>query len=105
MHAICKLTAPGLVCVSLVGMGGCATTAELESLRAEIAKANSIAARAAVNAEKARSELAELKAVTATAVLPDTPHEQEMLPPEPAGKSPGYKWGLKDSDFHMQDLH
>ena len=62
LHRLCELTAVGLVYASVVGLTGCATSAELESLRAEVAKANATALQAEAEVSKAQRELAALKA-------------------------------------------
>jgi len=90
LHSICKLTARGLLLISLAGFAGCATTAEMESLRAEVARANATAASAAADAARTRRELAALKAAGA----PREPYSGLLeRPSAPLDKAKGYKWG------------
>jgi murein lipoprotein len=55
-------TASGLLMVALLGVGGCASTADLESMRAEVQRANAAADRAAADAASARQDAAAAKA-------------------------------------------
>lgn len=90
MHRVCKLTVGVLACAGLAGLAGCATRAELDSLRSDVAKANATAVRAANEASRARRELADLKA----AGEQPEPYSGLMQPPGvPLGKARGYKWG------------
>lgn len=90
MHRVCKLTVPGLVYASLVGLTGCATTAELESLRAEVTKANAIAVRAEARVSRTQRELAALKAASEQRVAFSKPRTPSTAPSTKPG---GYKWG------------
>lgn len=85
-----KLAARALFCGALAGLTGCATSAELESLRAEVARANANAARAAVEVASAQRELAELKAAVKP---PETFSKAGTRPVTPLAKPAGYKWG------------
>ena len=90
LHRVCKLTAPGLVYAIVVGLTGCATSAELESLRAEVAKANATAVRAEAGVSRTQRELAALKTAanpTETFYKPKTPSIAPLTRPS------GYKWG------------
>ena len=80
-HSVCKLTAPGLLYASLVGLTGCATSAQLESLRAEVAEAE---------VSRTQCELASLKAA---AKPPETFSKPRTQPTAPLTKATGYKWG------------
>ena len=64
MRIECRQPVAGLLCASLAGLTGCASTAELEELRAEIAKANAIAINAQADLARTKLELAALKAET-----------------------------------------
>jgi hypothetical protein len=89
LHSVCKLTASGLMYASVVGLTGCATSAELESLRAEVAKANApVVAEAEVS--RTQCELASLKAA---ANPPETSSKPRTHPTAPLTKATGYKWG------------
>jgi len=81
-----KLTVSSLLCVSVVGLSGCATTAEMERLRTEIARANAIALRAAADAARTQRELTKLK--EAEAAVDSHPYENSQH---------GYKWSTHDS--------
>ena len=56
-----KLKVPIILYASLVTLTGCATSAEIESLRAEVAKANAVAARAEARVNRTQRQLAALK--------------------------------------------
>lgn len=93
MHIECRQPMAGLLCVSLAGLTGCATTAELEDLRAEIARANELALSAQADLAQTKLELAALKAESKPAESAASPSvknepETEAFPP-----TPGYKWG------------
>ena len=89
LHRVGKLTATGLLYASLVVLTACATSAELESLRAEVAKANATAVQAEAEASRTRRELAALKA----AAKPPETFSKPMTPPAaPLTRSSGYKW-------------
>jgi len=81
----------GLVYASVVGLTGCATSAELESLRAEVAKANATAVHAEAEVSRTQRELAALKAA---AKPPETFYKSETPPTAPLAKPGGYKWGI-----------
>ena len=91
LHRVCELTALGLVYAGMVGLTGCATSAEVESLRAEVAKANATAARAQVEVSRTQRELAALKAA---AKPPETFYNPVTPPAAPLTKPGGYKWGV-----------
>jgi len=86
-----ELTAVGLVYASVVNLTGCATSAELESLRAEVAKLRATAVQAEADVSETQRELAALKAATKP---PDTFYKPEARPTTPLTKPGGYKWGL-----------
>ena len=90
-HRVCELAALGLVYASVVGLTGCATSAELESLRAEVAKANATAVRAEAEVSRTQRELAALKAA---AQPPKTFYKPGTPPAAPLTKPGGYKWGV-----------
>jgi outer membrane murein-binding lipoprotein Lpp len=90
-----KQTLLGVFYTSLVALAGCATSAELESLRAEVAKANAVAARAEAGVSTTQRQLAALKKTS------EPP--QPILAPRatPATNPPdtsGYKWGRLGKD-------
>ena len=91
LHRVCELTALGLVYASVVGLTGCATSAELESLRAEVAKANATAVHAEAEVSRTQRELAALKAA---AKPPETFYKSGTPPTAPLAKPGGYKWGI-----------
>jgi len=89
LHSVCKLTAPALLYSSVLGLTGCATSAQLESLRAEVAKAN-----ATVIVESAvSSRQCELVSLQAAATPPEILSEPRAHPTAPLPRSTGYKWG------------
>ena len=88
-HSVCKLTAPGLLYASVVGLTGCATSAQLESLRAEVAEAN---ATVVAEAEVSRTQC-ELASLKAAAKPLDTFSKPRTQPTTPLTKATGYKWG------------
>jgi len=90
LNALCRLTAPGLFYASVLGLAGCATSGELESLRAEVAIANATALRAETEASRTRRELAELKAA---AKPPEEPSRPRKPPAISSARPAGYKWG------------
>jgi len=90
LRSVCKLTAPGLVYASVVGLTGCATSAELESLRVEVAKANATVVRAEAEVSRTQCELASLKAAAKPL---DTFSKPRTQPTTPLTKATGYKWG------------
>ena len=85
-----KQAVSSLLYASLLAVTGCATSAELESLRAEVAKANAAAARAEAGVSSAQRQLAALKESSEPSSA--TP---EMHLPEKSGapRVDGYKWG------------
>ena len=84
-----KLTFTGFIYASLVGLTGCATSAELESLRAEVAQAN---ATVVAEAEVSRTQC-ELASLKAAAKPLDTFSKPRTQPTTPLTKATGYKWG------------
>jgi len=56
MRGVSKRIAAGSLFMALVGVGGCATTGDLEELRAEIARVNATAEQAAADAASARTD-------------------------------------------------
>ena len=65
-----KVTTAGMVIVASVGLGGCATTSDLDALRAEVQKANATANQAAADAASAKRDAADAK--TAAEAARDT---------------------------------
>ena len=92
LHRVGKLTGQALVYASLVGLTACATSAEVESLRAEVAQANATAVRAEAEISRTRRELSALKAA---AKPPEAFSKLKTHPttPLPLTRSSGYKWG------------
>ena len=91
LQRVCKLTALGSIYASVVGgLTGCATTAELEFLRAELEKANATAVSAEAEVSRIQGELVELKAAARSS---ETISEPETPPIAPSTKPSGYKWG------------
>lgn len=90
LYGVCKPTSLGLVVASLVGLTGCATSAEVESLRAELARVNATAVRAEAEVARTQRELAVLKAAATT---PRTSATPRTTPSAPSTKPGGYKWG------------
>jgi hypothetical protein len=89
LHSVCKLTAPALLYSSVLGLTGCATSAPLESLRAEVAKSN-----ATVVAEsEVSSRQCELASLQAAATPPEILSESRAHPTAALPRSTGYKWG------------
>ena len=95
LQGLWQLTAPASLCASLIGLTGCATHAELESLRAEVAKANAIAARAEAHVSKTQRELAAFKAVSEP---PQAISEPRTPTPATTPATKGYKWGKVHPD-------
>ncbi len=89
-----KQTVSTLVCVSSVGLSGCATTAEMERLRAEVAQANATALQAVADAAQTRRELIALKAAKAADKSAPTVTSRH-----------GYKWSLQDSWRASPEAH
>lgn len=90
LHRVCKLTATGLVCAIVAGLTGCATSAELDSLRAEVAKIKATALRAEAEVSRTQNELAALK----VAAKPAAAFTEPSKPPTASSAKPaGYKWG------------
>ena len=92
LHRVVKLTGTGLVYASLVGLTACATSAEVESLRAEVAKANATAIHAEAEISRTQRELNALKA----AATPPAAFSKPKTPPTtplPLTRISGYKWG------------
>lgn len=53
-----KTMTTGLILVALTGLGGCATTGDLDALRADIQAANATASQAAADAASAKRDAA-----------------------------------------------
>ena len=85
-----KQTMSGFLYASLVALAGCATSAEIESLRAEVAKANAAAARAEARADMAQRQLAELEEASEPPEVVSRPLASPTTAPPDAS---GYKWG------------
>lgn len=62
MHNLVNTAKAGLVILTLAGAVGCASTSELDTLRAEVAKANETASQAAADAASAKKEAAAARA-------------------------------------------
>ena len=88
-----KKTISGIMYASLVGLTGCATSAELEFLRAEVARANSIAVRAEADARRTQRQLEELKGSSGS---PEAlPKQKTPAITAPLPNASGYKWGMR----------
>jgi len=61
MSRILKITAAGVMAAALTGLTGCATTSDLDELRAEVQKANATANQAASDAASAKQDAAAAK--------------------------------------------
>jgi hypothetical protein len=85
-----KHTVTTMLCASLVALTGCATTAELEYLRAEVAKANAVASRAQASVSRAERELAAMRKAYEAPELPSEPSSPPTINSPRIG---GYKWG------------
>lgn len=62
MRNIVKTTATGAMLLALAGLTGCATTSDVDALRADLQKANAAASQAAADAASARKDAAAAKA-------------------------------------------
>ena len=58
MRKLFKTTTTGLVMVAITGLAGCATTSDLDALRAEVQKTNATANKAAADAASAKTDAA-----------------------------------------------
>lgn len=94
MRTESRLFPAGLLWLCMAGLGGCATTEELEALRAEVARANAAASRAASDAARARRDAAAARSEVRSANEPDRQSEPESE--EPA-RTRAYKWGSGSS--------
>ena len=56
-----RTSVAGLFVVALTGLAGCATTSDLEALRAEVDKANATASQAAADSASAKRDAAAAK--------------------------------------------
>jgi len=61
MGTLLKTTATAIFLLGLAGASGCATTSDLDALRAEVDKANATANQAAADAAAARQDAAAAK--------------------------------------------
>jgi murein lipoprotein len=61
-NSMLKMTATGLMLVALTGITGCATTSDLDALRAEVQQSNEAASQAAADAASARTDAAAARA-------------------------------------------
>ena len=52
-----------IIAAAIVGLGGCATSSDIEALRDEVNQANETAQSASANADAAKKEAAEAKAI------------------------------------------
>lgn len=57
-----KIMTSGMMIIALTGLVGCATTSDLDALRAEVQKTNETANRAAADAASAKQDAAAAKA-------------------------------------------
>ncbi len=62
MNRFVRMSSVGLTLAALVGASGCATTSDLDALRAEVQKANATAERAAADAASAKQDAAAARA-------------------------------------------
>lgn len=62
MHNFFDKAKTGIVILSLAGAVGCASTSEMDTLRAEVRKANETASQAAADAASARQDAAAARA-------------------------------------------
>ena len=95
MRILSKAIATTVVGVNLAGLTGCATTAELESLRAEVATANAMADRTAADVAQIKKELAKLIAAQKAGKSSTNSYEQKYGRPANPDRPAGYKWGYK----------
>ena len=85
----CRLAAAGLLCTSMNILTGCATSAELEALRTEVAKAYAVAARAEAGVSQAQCQQDALQdASESTSSLSDLQTTPTITSAHPSG----YKW-------------
>lgn len=91
-----KLQALGSVYAGLMGLTGCATSAELESLRAEVVQANTTAAIAKAEVSRMQREVVELKAAIKPLQVSSKPMTYSTAA---APKQGGYKWGVLPSQY------
>ncbi len=78
---------------SMLGLTGCATSAEIDSLRAEVLKANAVAARAEARASSAQRQLAALKEASESREPAAEPAMVSAPPSATPVNTNGYKWG------------
>ena len=100
LRRTCKLTGAGLIYACVLGVTGCATSAELESLRAEVTKVNATVVSNEAEMSRTQQELATLKA----AAKPPEIFSKRRKPPAASMTKPGgYKWGKfpQDQNSHM----
>lgn len=90
MRSAYRLTTRAVALAGLAWVSGCASTAQVESLRAELAQVNATAARAALDAARAKRELAELKEALASA---EAAARQTGAAADTGTLRSGYKWG------------
>lgn len=95
MHISCKLTAPKLLCISLASLGGCATTTQLEQLRAELASASDSCTRTAADIATMQRDMVKLEAEIAAAEASSAASMEKTLASDSSGRPNGYKWGAK----------
>ena len=90
LHRARKHTVTTMLCASLVALTGCATTAELEYLRAEVARANAVASRAQASVSRTERELAAMRKASESSEPPTEPRSHPAISSPAIG---GYKWG------------
>ena len=87
-----RLHALAGVCAGIIVLSGCATTAEVDTLRVEVDKANATAARNKAEVARLERELKDLKEEKAEA--PAEPAFTPKVYSSPtATRASGYKWG------------
>lgn len=67
MRNVQRMTMAGLMLSALTMLPGCATTSDLDALRAEVEKSNAAASQAAADAASARKDAAAAKAAAEAA--------------------------------------
>ena len=84
------------ILLGLMCLGGCASTAEVNQLRAEVARANAEADKATAEVARLKNEIESVKRDKAMATPPKCGDEAA----EDCGlRVSGYKWGAQSSDM------
>ena len=89
------ITAQLLLHTGVIALTGCATTAELEVLRAEVRKAYAAAARAEADADSLQRQLVEMRTTDELPVAVSVPRAPTIV--NSPGAS-GFKWGTRGQD-------